>query len=979
VSAMVRKITFDGAHAGSLLEFTAANNLSDVEALAIYRHRWLCDENENKTLASFIANIKKLSELHISSCSIDGNTLQALSTGFIIATSLQKLSLSDTFLSQQTAAVMATQAFPRLVNLKDLVISNCGVDAIAMEALAPGIAKLMLLEKLDLSTNSFGAGGVQALRVYFFPHAAHLKELRLHSVFGIDDRASAEFVQCCGNLSFLTLLDLSRCGLNTVSMQILAPGFQQLASLRSLLLAHNCNLGVAGVGILGQEVMPHLQKLQVLNMTCCGIVENAAKPLGSGLAHVGTLETLTLANNALGTMGARDLGSVAFASLHQLKDLDMSNCGLDIEAMKALAPTMSRLSRLEVLSFQGNDLGTEGARALSEVLPSFPHLKILNLRHCDFARPAVEALAQGVAQLKNFEAFDIADRRLMSKFVRSMSYKHMPQPIQLAKLRVLHVESCNIDASYMKQFVTGLRLLSGVEKLVLKGNDMGVEGAQALAVEGLPYLSLLRDLNIADCGLGELAFQEIAPGLKCLSKLEKLNLRGNELGSAGAAVLAREVLPALGLINELILANNELEPEDIQVIAASLNHVPLLEKLVLMGNTFDSMAGNSLAAVAFPHLLHILELNLCNCTLDASGLTSMAAGLGSLCTLVKLVLSSNSIGLEGAQAFAIEACPNLSNLQVLDMCHCGLEPQAIQVLASGLQWLNSLERLILQGNSIGADGAGGLATYAFPSLNSLGELNISYADLDSSAMQKLAPGLAKLRCLKCLNMRNNKFGHQGALQFGVEALPFLEQLQTLEIRLCDLEHDAVEALTPSLGRLRHLQQLEFGDKRLLLAFLLMLPKCCLEPTPYLTQLKELTLDKCNLASSDMRDLVAGLQYLLDLEVLNLRGNDFGEEGARVLAGALPSFLNLRELHLSFCCLSSDAVAALVPGLQHLSSLEVLNLMGNSMDISAATVLVKKVLPHLLRLKECNLIEAGVTAEELKQLSSANGIHVIVSE
>jgi uncharacterized protein (TIGR02996 family) len=133
------------------------------------------------------------------------------------------------------------------------------------------------------------------------------------------------------NLGPLERLTLSGCGLTADGCRALA-GCPRLARLRSLDLSSND---------LGADA---LSGLRALAAPWCD-----------------TLEELTLGHSPVGPAGAAALAAIAAPNLRRL---DLSYSGLDVEAARALAGARG-LPRLEVLSLRGNAVTDEGAAALA--------------------------------------------------------------------------------------------------------------------------------------------------------------------------------------------------------------------------------------------------------------------------------------------------------------------------------------------------------------------------------------------------------------------------------------------------------------------------------------------------------------------------------------------------------------------------------------------------------------------------------------
>eukprot|EP00964_Phaeocystis_antarctica_P074584 scaffold45874_cov62-Phaeocystis_antarctica.AAC.2 len=142
----------------------------------------------------------------------------------------------------------------------------------------------------------------------------------------------------------------------------------------------------------------------------------------------------------------------------------------------------------------------------------------------------------------------------------------------------------------------GAGALPAVEIIILGFMHVGDAGAEALAaaldrgaLPRLKHLELIMNTAIGDAGLVALA-----PALRRMSELWRLNLRGNPLGDEGIAALVASPLPAGALpattgglkkLKTLDLDNTQVSDAGCAALASALNSgaLPALERLNLDG------------------------------------------------------------------------------------------------------------------------------------------------------------------------------------------------------------------------------------------------------------------------------------------------------------------------------------------------------------------------------------------------------------
>ncbi|KAK3244582.1 hypothetical protein CYMTET_45810 [Cymbomonas tetramitiformis] len=398
-----------------------------------------------------------------------------------------------------------------------------------------------------------------------------------------------------------------------------------------------------------------------------------------------------------------------------------------------------------------------------------------------------------------------------------------------------------------------LRGYTGLEALELSWNNIGPEGARALAValtpneEGVFNTSLntlnLRNNDIGDEGAKALAYA-LTPNEEGVfnTSLNTLDLYNNNIGPEGAKALAVTLAPnAEGLfntsLNTLDLAGNNIGPEGAKVLAVALT--PNAEGVFNMSlNTLD-LAGNKLCG------LRQIRRGTKG-TYDASGIVALANALAFNKSLNTLHLSWNSIGPEGAKALAIALTPNEEGV-----------------------FNGSLNTLDLRGNNLGGldedtddDGDDGddddEGTY------------------DASGIKALAEALVFNGSLNTLNLEDshlcglNKYGEGTYDASGIkalaEALVFNTSLNTLNLNANGIGPEGAKALAVAL-------------------------------TPNFEGVFNGSLNTLNLIDNEIRDegakaLAVALTpnaegvFNTSLNTLNLRNNDIGDEGAEALAYAL---------------------------------------------------------------------------------------------
>jgi len=233
--------------------------------------------------------------------------------------------------------------------------------------------------------------------------------------------------------------------------------------------------------------------------------------------------------NDIGADGV--LALLESGTLSALRELDVSGCNLDDQAVRKMAATPG-LARISALGIGYNCLaGDEGLAALAALWAS-PHVRGLariDLREMEGLEPGwLASLAEAAPNL--------------------------------AALEALWIEDTDVDAAQLEPLsASSLRLSS----LVAERNPIGDEGCRLIA--GSPVFAGLELLNLAGAEIGSDGIAALAGAN--LAALRVLRLSGNPVDKAAAkALLASETLPRL---EELDLSDTGLSKADKQSLRDS--------------------------------------------------------------------------------------------------------------------------------------------------------------------------------------------------------------------------------------------------------------------------------------------------------------------------------------------------------------------------------------------------------------------------
>jgi Ran GTPase-activating protein (RanGAP) involved in mRNA processing and transport len=284
------------------------------------------------------------------------------------------------------------------------------------------------------------------------------------------------------------------------------------------------------------------------------------------------LHEINLKDNA---MGPRGLGRVAslFANSN-LSKLNLENCGLSRESMEQLKEYINadngRIAKtLTELVLDKNMIGVEGAEQVRQFLPHCVNLELFSYKGCRPVREGTKHIADGILDLvsnteepmirhldvndSTFGNGDNDDEDAIVPFTKALS--------KCKRLRYLDLKDAAIEEGGLTLLVEAMKTSrAGLTHLLLDGNEIGTEGAAILAKW---LFSQVPTLQVLHLGLNELGNEGVAtimePFLVSSNEIQDLSLETNEIDNEGADALLMVHFPHLKRLN--LAENDELEDD----------------------------------------------------------------------------------------------------------------------------------------------------------------------------------------------------------------------------------------------------------------------------------------------------------------------------------------------------------------------------------------------------------------------------------
>nr|XP_058971510.1 ran GTPase-activating protein 1-like [Pocillopora verrucosa] len=326
----------------------------------------------------------------------------------------------------------------------------------------------------------------------------------------------------------------------------------------------------------------------------------------------------------------------------------------------------------------------------------------------------------------------------------------------LAKTKVEQVNVVSFKGKSFKlntaddaaEVVNAIKASKDVQALCLEGNTIGVEAAEAIGGALAARPEFERALW-SDIFTGRLR-SEIPPALGHLSdgviaanaKLVELDLSDNAFGPDGVKACVKLLTShACYSLRILRLNNNGL----------GVGGGKILSEALINCHRTSSEAGTPLQLQVF-----ISGRN----RLENPGAKSLAAAFETIGTLEEIQMPQNGILHEGVAALA-EALKSNPNLKILNLNDNTFTPKGAMAMAKVLPNLKNIEVINFGDCLVKTEGAKALAKSLQGAVNNLKDLNLSYDEINKEGALAIVEALVNKESLEKLELNGNSIGDEG--------------------------------------------------------------------------------------------------------------------------------------------------------------------------------------------------------------------------
>ncbi|KAF4097453.1 protein NLRC5 isoform X1 [Onychostoma macrolepis] len=774
----------------------------------------------------------------------------------------------------------------------------------------------------------------------------------------------------------LNILVLNNSSIKDEDCRVLAEALNSNPSNLKELDLTGTKLRDSGMKIFSTLFKNEQCRLEKLKSNCICITKEGCAALATAFnSNPSNLKELDLSETPLGDSGVTEISKLLGNSQCTLNILRMSECNITEEGYKALASALrSNPSHLIELDLTGNDPGQSGVEQLLDLIKE-PDCK-LNLR---FLGPAADEACRYVTGIVgknplllrelNLSGRELGDTRV-NQITALLQDKH-------CKLNTLTLNNNRITAEGCAALTLSLNSNpSNLIELDLSGNKLGNSGIKEISPLLKNTQCRLEKLKLSDCSITEEGYKALASALRSNpSHLIELDLTGNDPGPSGVKGLTDLLLSrhyklqtirflksstaeeacdhltkALGtsplLLKELDLNEDKLGDLDGMKLSALLmdSHSKVEKIKFRLNNCELTEKSCSVLATVLSSKTILKEMNLNNSRLLNSGVKEICEGLKNpVCELKILKLSKCDLTEESCSALASVLSSDSSSLKNLDLSNINLQDSGVKLLSDGLKENCKLEKLRLSDCSITEEGYKALASALRSNPSHLIELDLTGNDPGPSGVKELIELQHDPNC----------------------------QLKTLLRFLSPEAEEACQYVTgivgknPLLLRELNLSECKYLKNVKQLAALLKDKHC---------RLSIIQLNNNSITAEGCADLTSAFKLNpSNLIELDLSGNNLGETGVNNLCCLLQNpQCRLEKLKLSDCSITEESYKTLTSALASNSHLIELDLRGNDPGQSGVKLIMDFLQSGWSKLKNISFLRNSAAEEACKYLTEALG-------
>lgn len=370
-----------------------------------------------------------------------------------------------------------------------------------------------------------------------------------------DSHVSYYSITVLANILFSTdkiaFLDLTKNYIGDVGVGILCEAIQSSRSLVSLNVTSN-NISHKGGEMLLNMLLTQISIISFNISSIEGINRNricsdGLKLIVPVLQKNILIEDLNLSGNSIKNEGFKLLSQGMNNNAH-LHTLDISNNDIDQEG---LIDNLDKIkgSKLIELNISNNPMKNEGLMKLTDCIVNFSLLKNINVSNCGIDFTGFSYLFNHLQTIKRLETLNISSNNLMSK-----KFESIKMAFQQCGIKYLNMSKCNLCNTASYALGNCLSINESIRKIELRENKIYDKGFRSFI--SLPKSnSSIYSFDISKNYLSDATVKEFIQNLANNKTMSKVNFYDNQLENDSGTAMIEVLIKNRALTNVNFIFN----------------------------------------------------------------------------------------------------------------------------------------------------------------------------------------------------------------------------------------------------------------------------------------------------------------------------------------------------------------------------------------------------------------------------------------
>ncbi len=655
-----------------------------------------------------------LEKLFLCSNYIGDEDCSILSKCFGTNNSLKKLDLSYNSILDKGIISLA-QSLLNNTTLKKLILSNnfIGNEGISTFCHILKDTPNDKFTKLDFSSNIYSDQGLISFSEFLKNHTTNQ---HLIITVKIDQEYQKKFLENCGSLNNLKVINFSSVDLISENIQYLANIISNNKNLQKFIFTNNSKSTSESLSYLAKS-FENNKTIEKLLLHQINLDDDSTELISRSLFNNINISEIYLGENKIGLKGA-----------------------------KALSEIILTKASMRKISLERNKIDHQAAYYIGKALEEATGLQYLNLNSNSISDEGCEYLAKGISKNETLIELNISNNKISNKGIMYIS-KELKNKVNFLKLNVSSNNITEIEEDFYKLF-------SWCENIRIGDNELSEQGIIQL-FHGSEDNKLFKKIRFKTNLKDDFKF-------KCKNaNLKVFDLAHNEINIS----LIKNILN-LPNLTQLILQSNSINDEQINNICKYINDSSApLKRLLLQSNKFGQIGAQKISEMLKKNKT-ITELNLASNKIKDIGMNSLCETLTYDNNTLK-ILMVNFTELNDYCSDAIDLMlRNNKSLTSLSLMGNFFTNYGLDKILSSLRINNTLLSLCIGDNKINDNAFNNLGKYLSFN-NHLINLEIKTSNMSDKTIENFSKQFIYNKTLISLNLIDNRISYDACSKLGL--------------------------------------------------------------------------------------------------------------------------------------------------------------------------------------------------------------------